>query len=102
MHEANNTAGLLKPFVLLKLAHEFPEVRVEWIGITDASVESFRRGGGQAHLVRLTKCLTVSRCHFLNLRSRRNMLEEAFAQNVIKFVTVRIDRGDRDRNSLGF
>ena len=75
---------------------------MERIRINDASIEGLRGGRGEVHPCRIGERLAVSRCHFLHLCFRGDMLKKAFAQNVVKLVAVRIDRGDRNGDSPRF
>lgn len=102
MHKADDAAGLLESLVLLELADEFPQVGMERICINDTGVERLRRRSGEIHPDRIGERVAVSGCHFLDHRLRLDIREKAFAENMVKYVTVWIDRRDRGSDAPGF
>src|SRR5437879_1155252 len=96
LHEPDDATGLLEAVVLFELTYEFPEVRMEWVGVDHAGVKRLGRGGGEPHLVRLKQRVTVSRGHCLNFWFWRNVFEEALAKYVVELVAVWVDRGNRN------
>ncbi len=101
MHQANHATGLLEAFVFLELANEFAQIGMKRVRIHYAGKQRLGRCGGQAHLHGLAQRFAVGLSHFFDLSLRCHLREQAFAQNVIQLVTVRVDWRDGHGNAPG-